>query len=78
MGKPAEPYEQRTFIGVSVSDGSEPAKLFEALLSAAEKVVDERLAEGDRTAWFKVTSLEVEVSNQNIKTFKAGITGPQS
>lgn len=76
MGKPSEGEEQRTFVGVSEGTEGDPATLDEALLSAAEKIVREGLVQSERPQWFTVTGLEVEISNQHVKTFKVSITGP--
>jgi hypothetical protein len=75
MGKVAPGSERRTFVGRSDGTRDDPAKLSEALQSAADQIVEAQLVSGDQTMWFDVTSLEVEIANQHVKTFKAGVTG---
>jgi hypothetical protein len=70
-----------TFVGVAkVRDGEAPT-LNEALESAALKAMshrleneDENLISGDRTAWFDISFVKVELGNQHPKTFKVGVT----
>jgi hypothetical protein len=81
MGEPARGAEKRTFVGVSVSSGSDPAKLSEAFASAAEQAIEAGLIGGTDdegnpiTRWFEVTKLEVELGNQHPRTVKATVTG---
>ena len=67
--------ERRTFVGISEGSVSDPARLDEALSSAAAKIVGERIVSGEDTLWFNVTSIEVEIANQHVKTCKVGVTG---
>lgn len=74
MGKVAPGSERRTFVGKSEGTPDDPARLDEALQSAADDIVRAEIVSGDRTMWFNVTSLEVEMSNQHVKTFRVGVT----
>ena len=80
MGQPIKGGERRTFIGIAEGTDEDPAKLTDALRSAAQEAIDAgliRRAEGDeeaQTQWFEVTSIEVELANQHPKTFKVGVT----
>ena len=81
MGEPARGSEKRTFVGVSMASGGQPAKLSEAFASAAEQAIEAGLIGGvdedgkPITRWFEVTRLEVELGNQHPKTVKATVTG---
>ena len=75
MGRPSEGGEQRTFVGISEGTDEDPATLDEALLSAAAKIVGEGVVTSGEPRWFTVTSLEVEIGNQHVKTFKASVSG---
>ena len=74
MGDPGQGGERRTFFGVSNGTDEDPAKLSEALSSAAAAAIDAGLVGSDRTAWFDVTSIEVELANQHPKTLRVGVT----
>lgn len=77
MGRASQGEERRTFVGISeATDEENPATLAEALQSAAAKVVDAGVVTSGSPQWFTLTSLEVEIANQHVKTFKAGVTGP--
>jgi hypothetical protein len=76
-----------TFVGVAKAEGEEPPTLNEALESAALKAMayheefgGEPLIGGERTAWFDVSFVRVELGNQHPRTFKVGVTydGPGS
>jgi hypothetical protein len=70
-----------TFVGVSsAKDGVAPT-LNEALESAALKAMghrlegdDQPLVSSDRTAWFDISFVKVELGNQHPKTYKVGVT----
>lgn len=74
MGEPGQGGELRTFFGISEGTSDSPAKLSEALSSAAAEAIRVGLVGGDVTAWFDITSLEVELANQHPKTFRVGVT----
>ena len=74
MGEPGQGGERRTFFGVSTGTNEDPAKLSEALSSAAAAAIEAGLVGNGKTAWFDVVSLEVELANQHPKTFKVGVT----
>jgi hypothetical protein len=74
MGEPGQGGELRTFFGVSTGTKGNPAKLSEALSSAAAEAIRAGLVGGEQTAWFDITSLEVELANQHPKTFRVGVT----
>lgn len=74
MGDPGQGGELRTFFGVSEGTHDNPAKLSEALSSAAAAAIEAGLVGGGKSAWFTITSLEVELANQHPKTFKVGVT----
>jgi hypothetical protein len=74
MGEPGEGGERRTFFGVSTGTVKDPAKLSEALSSAAAAAIKAGLVSSDKSAWFDVTSFEVELANQHPKTFRVGVT----
>lgn len=74
MGEPGQGGELRTFFGISTGTSANPAKLSEALSSAAEQAIDAGFVGGEKTAWFDITSLEVELANQHPKTFRVGVT----
>jgi hypothetical protein len=73
MGEPGQGGELRTFFGISEGTHDDPAKLSEALRSAAAEAIRQGLVGGDKTAWFDITSLEVELANQHPKTFRVGV-----
>lgn len=74
MGEPGPGGEGRTFFGVSTGTERDPAKLSEALSSAAAAAIEAGLVGGEKTAWFDVTSIEVELANQHPKTLRVGVT----
>jgi hypothetical protein len=74
MGDPGQGGERRTFFGVSHGTEEDPAKLSEALSSAAAAAIDAGLVASDRAAWFDVTSVEVELANQHARTLRVGVT----
>ena len=78
MGEPGQGGERRTFFGVSNGTSESPAKLSEALSSAAQQAIEADLVGSGKTAWFDITSLEVELANQHPKTFKVGVTKKDS
>ena len=77
MGTIAGGKEQRTFIGISKGTHDDPAKFDEALASAAAKIVKSGVVTKRKgPKWFTVTGVEVEIENQNVKTFRVSVTGP--
>ena len=74
MGEPGQGGEVATFFGVSHGEEGNPAKLSEALGSAAAEAIRAGLVGGGKTAWFDITTLEVELANQHPKTFRVGVT----
>ena len=74
MGEPGQGGERRTFFGVSHGSDEDPAKLSEALRSAAAAAIDAGIVASDKTAWFDITSVEVELANQHPKTLRVGVT----
>lgn len=74
MGKVVPGSERRTFVGRSEGTPDDPARLDEALQSAADDIVRAGIVSGDQPVWFSVTSLEVEMANQHVKTFRVGVT----
>jgi hypothetical protein len=73
MGKPGKGGERRTFFGVSTGTEEDPAKLSEALSSAAEAAIEAGLVSKERSAWFDVVSVEVELANQHPRTMVVGV-----
>ncbi len=71
MGRPIKGGEERTFIGVAVGDDSDPAKLTDALRSAAAEAIAAGLVSADQSVWFRITSIEVELANQHPRTSKS-------
>ena len=74
MGEPVPGGKVETFFGVSEGQHGNPAKLSEALSSAAGEAIKAGIVGGGQTAWFDITTLEVELSNQHPKTFRVGVT----
>lgn len=74
MGEPVTGEERKSFVGVSVGTRDNPARLGEALESAAAEAVKSQLVTPDRTEWFSLSGVEVEIANQHVKTMKATIT----
>lgn len=74
MGDPGQGGEVTTFFGVSMGEEDNPAKLSEALSSAAAEAIRAGLVGNGKTAWFDITTLEVELANQHPKTFRVGVT----
>jgi len=74
MGKPAEGRRGAIFFGRSEGDEKNPATLDEALMSAAEQAVDSEVVNREQSVWFDIVSLEVEIGNQHVKTYVAGLT----
>lgn len=78
MGKPAPAGEKTTFVGESQGGThDEPVRLSEALAGLAEQIV---IHSGEVTRetgpkWFRVTFIEVEIENQNVKTMRVGVSG---
>ena len=74
MGRPTKGDKQVTFIGIAEGDDSDPAKLTDALRSAAAEAIAAGLVSADKSAWFRITSVEVELANQHPKTFRVEVT----
>lgn len=74
MGEPGQGSQIVTFFGISEGVEGNPAKLSEALSSAAGEAIRAGLVGDGKTAWFDITTLEVELSNQHPKTFRVGVT----
>ena len=70
-----------TFVGVAKAESEEPPTLNEALESAALKAMayheefgGDPLISADRTAWFDISFVKVELGNQHPRTFNVGVT----
>jgi hypothetical protein len=74
MGEPGQGGQLVTFFGTSEGRDGNPAKLSEALSSAAGEAIKAGLVGGGKTAWFDITTLEVELANQHPKTLRVGVT----
>jgi hypothetical protein len=74
MGEPGQGSQLVTFFGVSEGVHGNPAKLSEALSSAAGAAIDAGFVGNGKTAWFDITTMEVELANQHPKTFRVGVT----
>lgn len=76
MGKvmPGEEEPRKTFVGIAVGDGGQPPTLNEALESAAERAIAAGIISTERTAWFDISFIEVELGNQHPRTFKVAVT----
>lgn len=74
--RPGEEQPRRVFVGIAEhSDEGEPPTLNEALESAARKAIDEHLIEegSNKTVWFDVAFIQVELGNQHPRTMKVGV-----
>jgi hypothetical protein len=77
MGKPVTRGSgvRRTIVGESRGTHGNPARVDEALESLAERLVRSRLVtRRSGPVWFDISLLEVEVENQNVRTFRIGVT----
>ncbi len=74
MGRPGASGERKTFFGTSEGEEGNPAKLSEALESAAAEAIKQKFVSKDQAAWFDITSMEVLLANQHPRTFKVGVT----
>jgi hypothetical protein len=76
MGNPSEGTELRTFVGVSVGTHGNPARVDEAFESLATQIVEiaQFVTADTGPMTFDVTFMQVEVENQNIRTFRVGAT----
>ncbi len=76
MGKSLPGEERRSFVGISEAESeTRPATLDEALYSAAEQAVRAGVVTKDGgPVWYDVASLQVEIANQHIRTFKVIVT----
>ena len=70
-----EPEPRLVFVGEagSSAEGEAPT-LNEALESAAGKAIQAGLIGPERTAWFDIAFVEVELGNQHPRTYKVGVT----
>jgi hypothetical protein len=76
MGQSRPGGEKTVFVGEAEG---QPATVDEALKGLAEQIVNESGfvsggEEGTGPKWFDITFMQVEIENQNIKTFKIGAT----
>lgn len=76
MGEPKPGGERRTFFGESHGSAGNPASIDEALAGLAQQIV---VASQDVTRetgpkWYRITLLDVEIENQNVRTFVVGAT----
>jgi hypothetical protein len=81
MGVPGTGETVQTFVGVSdaVGEDDKPetldvAKLNEALQSAAAQAIAAGLVGPGKTAWVRISFLDVELANQHPKTVRVGVT----
>lgn len=76
MGKPTKGSERRTFVGESEGYSKEnPAKLSEALQSAADEAVAAGVvSQKGGPVWYDITGMQVEIANQHIKTYRVIVT----
>ncbi|MCE3286449.1 MAG: hypothetical protein K0S64_55 [Gaiellaceae bacterium] len=76
MGEPRPGGEKTVYVGESTG---RPATVDEALKGLAEQIVNESRfvtggEEGTGPKWFDITFMQVEIENQNVKTFSIGAT----
>ncbi|HEU5489771.1 MAG TPA: hypothetical protein VFU84_03175 [Gaiellaceae bacterium] len=76
MGESRPGGEKTVYVGESTGH---PATVDEALKGLAQQIVDESGfvtggEEGTGPKWFDITFMQVEIENQNVKTFKLGAT----
>lgn len=82
MGRVVQGETVTSFIGVSeaidtrgdAQGGLDVAKLNEALTSAAEQAIEAGLVGPDKTAWIRITFIDVELANQHPKTVRVGVS----
>lgn len=82
MGRVIRGETVTSFIGVSeaidtrgdAEGGLDVAKLNEALASAAEQAIEAGLVAPDKTAWIRITFIDVELANQHPKTVRVGVS----
>ena len=82
MGQVGTGVTVQTFVGISKAVGNEEenpetldvAKLNEALQSAAAQAIAAGLVAKDKTAWVRISFLDVELANQHPKTVRVGVT----
>jgi hypothetical protein len=66
---------QRTIVGESRGTHGNPARVDEALESLAERIVRSRIVTRRKgPMWFDISLLQVEIENQNVRTFRIGVT----
>ena len=66
----------RTFFGESRGSKGNPASINEALDGLAQQIVEVSQDVTGETGpkWYRITLLEVEIENQNVRTFVVGAT----
>jgi hypothetical protein len=82
MGRVGQGETVTSFIGVSEAvdtrgeseGGLDVAKLNEALASAAQQAIDAGLVASDKTAWVRITFIDVELANQHPRTVRVGVS----
>jgi hypothetical protein len=77
MGRPVKGGSgaRTTIVGESRGKHGDPARVDEALESLAERLVRSRLVTRRKgPIWFDISLLQVEIENQNVKTFRIGVT----
>ena len=75
MGEPGQGRERRTFFGVSNEHERESGKAQRGAEQCGCSKRSRQTSSGpEKTAWFDITSMEVELANQHPKTFKVGVT----
>jgi hypothetical protein len=65
--------ERRSFVGISRSADGEDATLADALADAAGHAVRRGAVTPEAPLWYDLT-LQVEIANQHVKTFRATLT----
>jgi hypothetical protein len=73
MGIPVRGDQRTIFVGIAKADGLEPPTLNEALESAALQAIEAKLIDSEKTAWFDIAFIEVELGNQHPRTFVVGV-----
>lgn len=81
MGRVGTGERVESFVGVSEAvdtrdtDGAlDVAKLSEALASAAQQAIDAGLVGPGKTAWVRLSFIDIELANQHPKTVRIGVT----
>jgi hypothetical protein len=76
MGEPKPGGERRVLFGESHGSHGNPARIDEALDGLAQQIVGESrdVTQDTGPKWYRITLLEIEIENQNVKTFVVGAT----